>query len=363
LFTSGEVSCTGRVERVGRSVGLVLADTDNARSDEYRVETGIAVEQDTAEAAIQTASGEKAGGGQLEPDSPLRRIQLAVEVDAVEVLNRFEKETSRSVTLGGLTFNLSMGKRASGYRYVESILPVDTPVYVLGSVGGCGIRAPESQSSEDGLLIGYRSEEQLEKKYHKDALTLALASLGLLFLVRDLRRHRRGPGLSLDRARGPLRRMLPARRLRARLGAVESPAVRTGGGTRSRYGGPAERRHLHAPDQAARQLTDLDGVSELDAGQGVVESLVAAPAHRLPAALQQVPRGQVMRREASVIAYGLREARPPQPHLPESAHEQVAAGAGVAGRVGQQHGLPVHRPGGATQRAGQVLHRSIHGVP
>lgn len=56
---------------------------------------------------------------------------------------------------------------------------MDTPVYVLGSVGGDDIQAPESRRSEDVLLINYRSEEQLEKKYHEDALTLALLSLGL----------------------------------------------------------------------------------------------------------------------------------------------------------------------------------------
>lgn len=101
------------------------------------------------------------------------------EVDAVEVVNRFEKETSGSVTLGGLTFNLGTGERTLGYRYVESILPVDSPVYVLGSAGGDRIQGFETNGEEESFLISYRSEEQLEKKYRKDALTLALVALGL----------------------------------------------------------------------------------------------------------------------------------------------------------------------------------------
>ena len=58
------------------------------------------------------------------------------EVDAMEVTNRFERDTggAGSITLGGLTVNLGGGPRTIGYRDVESVLPVDSPVYVLGAV-------------------------------------------------------------------------------------------------------------------------------------------------------------------------------------------------------------------------------------
>ncbi|MGH3147608.1 MAG: E3 ubiquitin ligase family protein [Rubrobacter sp.] len=104
------------------------------------------------------------------------------EVDALEVMNRFERDTggSGSVTLGGLTVNLGAGERTIGYRYVESVLPVDAPVYVLGAVQeDREIGAPPSGSEEERFLISYRSEEQLEKKFRRDALWLGLIALGL----------------------------------------------------------------------------------------------------------------------------------------------------------------------------------------
>ena len=102
------------------------------------------------------------------------------EVDALEVMNRFERDTggAGSVTLGGITVSLGQGERTIGYRHVESILPVDAPVYVLGAAQEDGqIGAPGDE--EGRFLISYRSEEQLEKKFRRDALLLGLIALGL----------------------------------------------------------------------------------------------------------------------------------------------------------------------------------------
>ncbi len=104
------------------------------------------------------------------------------EVDAVEVMNRFERDTGEagSITLGGLTVNLGGGERTIGYRHVESVLPVDAPVYVLGAVQEDGeIGAPRTGDEEGRFLISYRSEEQLERKFKRDALWLALIALAL----------------------------------------------------------------------------------------------------------------------------------------------------------------------------------------
>ena len=104
------------------------------------------------------------------------------EVDALEVMNRFEQDTggSTSIALGGLTVNLGGEERTLGYRYTESVLPVDAPVYVLGVVQEDGkIGAPPAEDKEGRFLISYRSEEQLEKKYKRDALWLGLIALGL----------------------------------------------------------------------------------------------------------------------------------------------------------------------------------------
>src|SRR3712207_6049750 len=59
------------------------------------------------------------------------------EVDARQVVNRFERDTGNegpSISLGGATVNIGGGERTIGYRYTESILPIDAPVYVLGTV-------------------------------------------------------------------------------------------------------------------------------------------------------------------------------------------------------------------------------------
>ncbi len=104
------------------------------------------------------------------------------EVDALEVMNRFERDTggAGSITLGGLTVNLGGGDRTIGYRYVEKILPIDSPVYVLGAVQEDGqVGAPSEKGEGARFLISYRSEEQLEKKFKRDALWQGLIAVGL----------------------------------------------------------------------------------------------------------------------------------------------------------------------------------------
>ncbi|AHY47936.1 E3 Ubiquitin ligase [Rubrobacter radiotolerans] len=99
------------------------------------------------------------------------------EVDALRVVERFEQDAGGGgITLGGMRFDFGHGERTIGYRYVESVLPVDKPVYVLGAVGGDG---RISAAGEGRFLVSYRSEEQLEKKYRKDARTLAVVAAGL----------------------------------------------------------------------------------------------------------------------------------------------------------------------------------------
>lgn len=102
------------------------------------------------------------------------------EVDALEVVNRFERDTGGGgITIGGVTINLGGGERTIGYRYVEGILPVDEPVYVLGAVQEDRQLGVPAEGEEKRFLISYRSEEQLEKKYRRDALVLGLIALGL----------------------------------------------------------------------------------------------------------------------------------------------------------------------------------------
>jgi hypothetical protein len=105
------------------------------------------------------------------------------EVDARQVVNRFDRDTGNegSISLGGVTVNLGGGERTIGYRYTESILPVDESVYVLGTVqedGGIGA----AQSGEEGrrFVVSHRSEEALGQSLGKTALWLGVGGAGAI---------------------------------------------------------------------------------------------------------------------------------------------------------------------------------------
>jgi hypothetical protein len=113
------------------------------------------------------------------------------EVDAKQVVNRFDRNTGSegpSISLGGATVHLGGGERTLGYRYTESILPVDAPVYVLGTVQeGGGIAAP---SCDEGhrFVVSHRSEEALGQSLGKTVLWLGVGGIasivvGVILLV------------------------------------------------------------------------------------------------------------------------------------------------------------------------------------
>jgi hypothetical protein len=102
------------------------------------------------------------------------------EMDAKQVVNRFERNTGSegpSISLGGTTIHLGGGERTLGYRYTETILPVDAPVYVLGTVQqGGGIGTP---SGDEGhrFIISHRSEEALGQSVGKTVLWLGVGGI------------------------------------------------------------------------------------------------------------------------------------------------------------------------------------------
>src|SRR5215211_2692361 len=107
------------------------------------------------------------------------------EVDARQVMNRFDRNTGNEGTfsLGGVSINLSGGQRTIGYRYTESILPVDESVYVLGPVqedGGIG--APQSGEEGHRFVVSHRSEEALGQSLGQTVLWLGVGGVGALVL-------------------------------------------------------------------------------------------------------------------------------------------------------------------------------------
>ena len=108
------------------------------------------------------------------------------EIDAEQVVDRFERNTGgegHSISFGGATLALAGGERTIGYRYTESILPVDAPVYVLGVVGERGeISAPPKDRKDQRFVISHRSEEDLDRSLGRSSLWLGLIALGLFVL-------------------------------------------------------------------------------------------------------------------------------------------------------------------------------------
>jgi hypothetical protein len=105
------------------------------------------------------------------------------EVDARQVVDRFERNTGSegsSITLGGATINLGGGERTLGYRYTESILPVDASVYVLGTVQeGGGIGSPSGDEGQR-FVVSHRSEEVLGQSLGKTVLWLGVGGIAAL---------------------------------------------------------------------------------------------------------------------------------------------------------------------------------------
>jgi hypothetical protein len=104
------------------------------------------------------------------------------EVDARQVMNRFERNTGNegpSISLGGATLNIGGGERTIGYRYTESILPVDVPVYVLGTVQESGeIGGPQPGEKEHRFVVSHRSEEALGQSLGKTVMWLGVGAIG-----------------------------------------------------------------------------------------------------------------------------------------------------------------------------------------
>jgi E3 ubiquitin ligase len=128
----------------------------------------------------------------VEDDTGLVGVHAeGAEIDARQVVNRFDRNTGNEGTfsLGGITVNLGGGERTIGYRYTESILPVDESIYVLGAVQEGGvIGAPHADEKDHRFVVSHRSEEAHTQSLGKTALWLGVggaASLvvGVVLLV------------------------------------------------------------------------------------------------------------------------------------------------------------------------------------
>jgi hypothetical protein len=130
------------------------------------------------------ASNERFAPFAVEDDSGAVGIRgEGAEVDGIVVTNRFEPYTGTEggFEVGGLTVRFGGGPRTLGYRYVESVLPPGTQVYVIGVVGTDGhIGAPGAEEGEKRFLISHRSEEEVGGRFERNAILLGCIAVGLL---------------------------------------------------------------------------------------------------------------------------------------------------------------------------------------
>jgi hypothetical protein len=145
-------------------------DDDNRPGSNRRSETLAHNEQ-----LVQFTVEDGTGSVLVQPDG--------ADMDAYKVVDRFERNTDgegSSISFAGATLQLGGGEHTIGYRYTESILPVDGPVYVLGVVREYSeIGAPQLESREQRFIISYRSEEALKQNLGKSAFWLGLIALSL----------------------------------------------------------------------------------------------------------------------------------------------------------------------------------------
>ena len=110
--------------------------------------------------------------------------------DARQVVNRFAPGDD---SFGGMALGNPMlgigGRRTLGYRYTESIIPADAPVFVLGCVDEQGeLATPGRNRTSGALIVSYRDEESLRDAWARSARwqaygSIAAAAAGLVLIL------------------------------------------------------------------------------------------------------------------------------------------------------------------------------------
>lgn len=119
----------------------------------YRSETAVSDEERSTPFFVEDATGRVL----VRPEG--------AEVDARISVDRFVEA------------NEGVFSNKLGERYVEGILPVDAPVYVLGVAGPDGsIGAPDPENGRARFIISHRAEEALEGSWNQRSLWFGLGA-------------------------------------------------------------------------------------------------------------------------------------------------------------------------------------------
>ncbi|WP_416665719.1 E3 ubiquitin ligase family protein [Egbenema bharatensis] len=131
----------------------------------------------------------------------LRDPQGAIEVnpdganiETVKVLDEFRPEQAIGGTISFGQFSRQVGfgdrRRTIGYRYTESILPLQRRIFVLGAVSDSGQQLTLLKPTEAGkrFIISLKSEEELTRSADQSAQNgmyamIACGAIGVILLV------------------------------------------------------------------------------------------------------------------------------------------------------------------------------------
>jgi hypothetical protein len=194
-----EVSCACYISRVTREfVRSSGSSSDDTPGSHHSRQTGSETLSKNAR-AVPFFVEDSTGKVEVHPQGS--------EVDAEKVVDRFEASASPGFTLGGTPVPFDENANTLGYRYTESVLPIDAPVYVLGVVredGGIGAgprpvdapveelpvmkggelayALPSSRDKERRFVISHRSEEALGQDLARMVFWTAVAAAGVFAL-------------------------------------------------------------------------------------------------------------------------------------------------------------------------------------
>ncbi len=106
LLAEERATCSGSVDAVRGSPGLVIVDTEGELDGTYRLEATLSVDEGETKAHVTAADGDRVGGI-VSPDEPLT-ISTDVEVDD-------DEEVIAELKVAG--------KEATGLRYEAELAP------------------------------------------------------------------------------------------------------------------------------------------------------------------------------------------------------------------------------------------------
>ena len=106
--------------------------------------------------------------------------------EARQVMNRYERQQgSNPLGIPGLEIDIGWGDRVDGYRIRESVIEVDSPVFVAGAVDENGQLSARSNGT--GMIVTHRSESAIRDEWgNRERWTLygAILTTGIgLFLL------------------------------------------------------------------------------------------------------------------------------------------------------------------------------------